>query len=509
MSATRLLLQNGLLFDGTGAQPIRGDVLIDAGRIVQVGVVRVPAGCPVLDCSSLAIAPGFIDLHSHADLQVLQEARTEKVLQGVTTEVVGNCGFSPFPQGDHPQALCEFGGGILGERDGWGWQSAAEYLEAAALLGKNVRIAPLVGHGSLRVAVAGLRQGQLTQAELDRLSGMLDDALAAGCAGFSTGLMYAPGSSAGKPELEHLCRVVAKSGKLYATHMRSYASGLLDALREQLDLARATDCRLQISHLQAAGRANWDLQRQALDEIEAARAEGIDVEFDIYPYQCGSTVLTQWLPQWALDGGTDALMGRLHDADTREQICAATERSRSQEWSDVTISGVASHRNAGLVGKTIAEAAELRGQAGVDAVVDLLVEENAAVNVISFNQSESNLRQLLTHPLCSVISDGFYVNGKPHPRLHGTFPELLGTMVRERRWMNLAEAVHKITGKPASRLRLSDRGLLREGYAADLCIFDPEHIRSRATYEEPDLPPEGIAFVFRNGDMQAQARPHS
>ena len=496
-----LLLQHGLLFDGSGAEPVRGDVLIDGDRIVGMGTIESQVDWQRLDCNSLAVAPGFIDLHSHSDLQVLQEDCTEKVQQGVTTEVVGNCGFSPFPQGDHPHDLCQFGGGILGRRDGWGWQSATAYLDAVAIYGKNVRVAPLVGHGSLRVAVAGLRQGRLTPEELDRLSGLLEDSLAAGCAGFSTGLMYAPGSSADKQELEHLCKIVAASGKLYATHMRSYAEGLVDAVREQLDIARATGCRIQISHLQAAGRANWHLQPLALDEIETARSEGIDLEFDIYPYQCGSTVLTQWLPQWALEGGAEALVNRLRNPATREQIRDETERARSQEWTDISISGLGSDRNAPLIGKTMAEAAAVRGRAPVDTALDLLIEEDAAINVISFNQSESNLRQLLTHPLCSVISDGFYVKGKPHPRLHGTFPELLGSVVRERRWMKLSEAIHKITGKPASRLGLRDRGFLRDGYAADLTLFDPDRIRSRATYESPDISPEGISYVIKNGEI--------
>jgi len=365
-------------------------------------------------------------------------------------------------------------------------------MDALASAGGPVEAVPLAGHGSLRIAVAGPRQGALTATELDRMEGLLADALDAGCAGFSTGLMYAPGSSAPADELRRLCGVVARSGKLYATHMRSYASGLVDAVREQLDLARRSGCRLQISHLQAAGRGNWGLQRRALDEIEAARAEGIDVEFDIYPYQCGSTVLTQWLPQWALDGGRAAMLARLADAGVRAQIAEEMEASRAQEWSDITISSVGSAANAGLVGKTIADAA---------AALELLVEEGGAVNVISFNQSEANLRELLTHPLCSVISDGFYVSGKAHPRLYGTFPELLGGVVRERGWMGLAAAVHKITGKPAARLRWRDRGLLREGYRADITVFDPARVGTRSNYETPEVDPEGIHMVMRDGQV--------
>ena len=493
-----LLLQNGRVLDGSGAAAFSASVLIDGERIVDVGDTVSNSDCRVLDCSGLVIAPGFIDLHSHLDLQVLED-RPEKIRQGVTSEVVGNCGFSPFPFAGDVQGLQEFASGILGRADGWGWSTPSEYLRAVETRSTKMHVFPLVGHGSLRVAVAGQRQGPLSGHELDRMSGLLEDALAAGCSGFSTGLMYAPGSSADKEELEHLCRIVARSGKLYATHMRSYSAGLVDAVREQLDLARATGCRLQISHLQAAGRPNWALQQRALDEIEAARADGVDVEFDIYPYQRGSTVLTQWLPGWALEGGKLALLARLRDPVDRAKIAEEIDRSRPQLWSDITISGVATSGNAGLIGKTIAEMADDRKLPPAEGALDLLQEEEGAVTVISFNQSRENLRQLIAHPLCSVISDGFHVKGRAHPRLYGTFPELLGHVTRDEGWLTLAESVHKITGKPAERLGLGDRGLIKPGYFADLTVFDPETIRSDSTYETPDCEPQGIVGVFKDG----------
>jgi N-acyl-D-amino-acid deacylase len=358
-----------------------------------------------------------------------------------------------------------------------------------------------VGHGSLRVTVSGQKQEPLSAVELDRMSGLLEDALSAGCSGFSTGLMYAPGSSAGADELEHLCRVVARSGKLYATHMRSYSTKLMEAVREQLDLARATGCRLQISHLQAAGRQNWGLQQQALDEIETARRQGIDVEFDIYPYQCGSTVLTQWLPAWSLEGGKQALIARLRDERVRDRIAQEMDRDRAQLWSDITVSGISSVQNEGLAGKTIAEIAADRNVDPAEAAVDLLLEEEGSVNVVSFNQSEENLRQLITHPLCSIISDGFYVKGRAHPRLYGTFPELLGAVTRDKQWLSLSEAVHKITGQPAGRLGLKDRGLVNPNYFADLTVFDPASVQSHSTYDNPNQEPAGIVSVIKDGEL--------
>ncbi len=487
----------GIIFDGTGTAPVPGSVLIENGRIVSVGAdLRYPAETEVIDCRGLALAPGFIDLHSHSDLQVL-ENRPEKALQGVTTEVVGNCGFSPYPCGGHSDGVREFANGIFRGGEAWKYASAREYLAAVDRDSTLVTVQSLVGHGSLRVALFGQRQDALSGPELDQLDGLLADALTGGAVGLSTGLMYAPGSSAPFDELAQLCHTVARTGKLYATHMRSYSSGLIEAVEEQLALARATGCRLQISHLQAVGQVNWDKQRRALDLIETARREGMDVEFDIYPYQAGSTVLTQLLPQWTLEGGTVRLLERLRD--DRRRIAAEAVAGMAQRWSDVFITSVASAANQPLVGLHLEEIGQKRGVDPVEAAIDLIVEEEGAVNIVSFNQSEENLRELLTHPLCSVISDGFYVKGRPHPRLHGTFPFLLGEIARQRQWMPVETAIHKITAKPAARLGLTDRGRLTPGLIADITVFDAARVAGPATYEKPEQDPVGVVAVYRGG----------
>lgn len=488
-----ILLKNGTVIDGTGAPGRTGDVWLQGDRIASPEPDAQPE---TIDCTGLTIAPGFIDIHSHSDVMVLENDRA-KADQGVTGEVVGNCGFSPYPVGPIPNAVSDYGRGILYGPEKWGWPNAKEYLEEVNRRAKLASIWSLVGHGSLRTAHAGARQGALEARQVDAMEHDLDDALAAGACGFSTGFMYAPGSSAPREEIVRLLKVVARHNRIYATHMRSYSFELLESLEEQIDLARETGVKLQLSHLQAVGRANWDKQRKALDAIEKARSTGIDVEFDIYPYTAGSTVLTQLLPQWTLDGGTEALLKRLRE--DRARIAQETISAMAQRWEDIYVASVGSHAGQQWVGKNFVQIAETRHLEPVEAVFQLLEEENAEVNMLSFNQSEDNLRQLIQNPLCTVISDGFYVKGRPHPRLYGTFPHLLGEMARERKWMPLEEAVHRITGKPAQRFRMEGRGSLMPGSYADVVVFDAARIRANATYEDPRQQPEGIRIVFRNG----------
>lgn len=494
-----MLLAGGTLINGSGAPRALGDVLISGQTIQAVGNFDPPADAQRIDCSGLVICPGFIDAHSHSDLQVLSN-RPEKIRQGVTAEVVGNCGFSAYPALGHKEQLHEFANGIFCGDDTWGWPTARAYLSDVHRSSRYSTAASLVGHGTLRIAFAGNRIGPLAEPELERMEGFLDDALSEGAAGFSSGLMYAPGSSAPTDELARLCRVVARRDKVYCSHIRDYSFHLEEAVDEQLELARQTGCRLQISHLQAVGRTNWPRQQTVLEKMERARAEGIDVAFDCYPYIAGSTVLTQLLPQAALDGGSAKLVQRLSDPDERKRISAETVAKLPHRWSDIVISAVASEANQLLVGQSLEEIAAGRNCLPVDALLDLLIEEHGEANMISFNQSEENLRQTLCHPLSMVISDGFYVKGRPHPRLYGTFPRLLGTVARDRQWMTLETAIHKVTGKPAERFQLKQRGLLRSGFAADLVVFDPATVDSPATFDNPELPPQGIKYVFKNGE---------
>jgi N-acyl-D-amino-acid deacylase len=494
----RCVFKNANLIDGSGAPGAQGDLLVEGDLIADIGVFPTPADAEVIDCTGLTLTPGFVDAHSHGDLQTL-EGRREKVAQGVTTEVVGNCGFSAYPAADSKAELHEFANPILFGGDQWGWASAREYLAEAERRPSSTNVVSLVGHGTLRIAVAGNRQGQLREDDVRRMETLLSAAFEQGATGFSTGLMYAPGSSAPQDELERLCRVTAHHGRVYATHMRSYTDALVESVAEQIELSRRTGCRLQISHFQAVGPANWPAQERALELIESARRDGIDVEFDCYPYTRGSTVATQLLPQWALGQGIAGMLVALGDPGTRQKIATETEAALAQGWHGILISSVDSADDRGVVGRSLAEIGELRAKAPVEALFDLLTEYRGRVNMLEINQSEDNLRQTLTHPLSTVISDGFYVSGKPHPRLYGTFPHWLGHYCRDLRWISLEEAVAKITSRPAERFQLKGRGLLRKGYLADITVFDAERIASPATYENPCVGPEGIAGVYRSG----------
>lgn len=497
------VLTRGKIVDGSGAPPVTGDVVMQSGRIVSIDSPGATgsgatqnAECTIVDCSGYVLAPGFIDAHSHSDLQVLNN-RTEKLLQGVTAEVVGNCGFSAYPMPQDAQVLRAFANGILCGDNTWGWSSAAEYL-ARAQDSKVATVTSLVGHGSLRIKVMGNTTREATGSELEAMAALLDQALTEGAAGLSSGLMYAPGSGASSTELTALARVVARRGGVYTTHMRSYSAGLVDAVQEQIAIAEASGCRLQISHLQAAGEDYWPLQQLAIDAIEQAAMRGVDVAFDAYPWLAGSTVLTQVLPQSALEGGTAALLSRLRDHAQREAIRPYIKPEA--RWNGVVITSAVTNEDV-LVGRSVQEIANERGTDPKTAVMDILLEQEANVNIVEHCQSLENLHALLAHPLAVVITDGVYTRGHSHPRLYATFPLLLGDLVRERKWLSLEEAIHKVTGRPAEIFNMQRRGRIAEGYVADITVFDPGTVRTGATYEIPDVAPSGIRLVYRGGTL--------
>jgi len=501
-----LLLKDALIYDGTGEAPRRGSVLVREGRIAALDPAEAPRDAEVHTLNGLALAPGFIDLHSHSDVQTLH-GDMAKAQQGVTTELVGNCGFSAFPHAGHAAEAGAYNRGILaGEQT---FDSARAFFTAARGTDTTAHLESLVGHGTLRTAVRASHPEATLRELIEREAALLDDALAEGAAGFSTGLMYAPGATAPREELQALCAVTARRGKLYASHIRDYSWQLLDAIDEQIELARATGCRLQISHLQAVGAANWPKQPAAIARIEAARAQGLDVAFDAYPYAAGCTVLSQLVPQRALENGFAAFAASLSDAATRSTLEHEIREHTAQAWHDIYVPShgpLASGRS--VAGQSLAQISESWQQPPEAVILDLLRDADGDVNMLSFNQSEENLRATLTHPLAAVITDGIHMGANSHPRLYGTFPHLLGALCREQRWMRLETAIHKITALPAARLGLTDRGRLEPGCRADLVLFDPATIGTTADYNDPLHSPAGIVRVFRDGQPMDLTRQH-
>jgi len=503
-----ILLTNGKVVDGSGAPPELSSLLIHDGKIIEMGVIECSEVMEVCDCAGKVIAPGFIDVHSHSDLEVL-EHRPEKVLQGVTSEVVGNCGFSLFP--GLPQGPLVPSFNLFERRGQRQWEDAASYFENLQKTGTYTNLASLVGHASLRAQVSGMKPGLLLADEMRQAEKCLSASLEQGAIGLSTGLNEVPSSYGDFGELVQLCRVVRKYDSFYTSHLRDYKFQILEAVEEALSLGRHAGVPVQLSHLQTVGRKNWDKMDEVLARVDRAAAEGVDVGIDAYPYLAGSCHLTQCLPTWALDGGTEELVARLSQCETRSDIAKETEVGMANTWEDIVVCSVLNPEDQPLIGVPVQRIANEWGCSGVDAALELLVRNQGAVRVVSFNQSDENLRKVLSHPLTSIITDGLVTEGKSHPRTFGTYPTLIGEFVNRRGWFSLEQAVHKATGLPASRFRLSHRGFIKKDYWADLVVFDPETIGTRATYLEPDTPPDGIvhvmvngSWVVRNGSLQAK-----
>jgi N-acyl-D-amino-acid deacylase len=507
-----LKIEGGLVIDGTGAAGGRSDVGIRDERIVALGnLEREPAGSR-LQASGKVVAPGFIDVHSHSDWRLWANRRAEsKVRQGVTTEVVGNCGFSPAPA--TTEFLDDLRGFALHVPRGmdFRWRSVGEYFRALDGDGLAVNVIQLVGHGTLRVATMGFARREPTAAELARMQALLGQAIEDGAWGLSTGLIYAPGSYARTEEIVQVAGAAARRRGLYASHIRGEGATLLAAVEEAIQVGREAELPVQVSHLKAAGRPNWGKVAAALALVDAARAEGVDVMADVYPYTASSTTLRTLLPDWALEGGLPAMAARLGDPAVRERIRGELEAPVTGGslldrigWENIMVSYAPSRKDA--EGMRLSELGAARGLDPLDAALELIAGDEGKAYMILFQLDEADLRRALGHPHVMIGSDGSALApygelgvGKPHPRSYGTFPRVLGEYAREQRVLSLSQAVHKMTGLPARRLGLPDRGVVRVGARADLVVFDPRSVGDLATYEDPHRYPAGIENVLVNG----------
>ncbi|MFN7919937.1 MAG: D-aminoacylase [Bryobacteraceae bacterium] len=492
---TRTLLTNATILDGSGSPPRHAHLLLEDDRIAAI-TDTAPPDAAAVDCAGLHLAPGFIDIHSHADSEVLRRL-PNKILQGVTTEVVGNCGFSLFPTHPHTPKMT---GELFDGEPEEGMPSAAEYFEALDAAGPRVNVAALTGHSALRVYAMQMRPGQPTEDEFRTLETALEKSLEAGSIGFSTGLNCGPAQFSDTAELVRLCAPVRRHGAYYTTHMRDYKFRVLDAVNEALEIGRRAQVPVQISHMQVVGQKNWHRLEPALEAIEQARASGIDVAMDAYPYLAGSCSLLQFLPDWTQAGGTSALLTLLEDSAQRERVIRETDDYMSNTWDDIVVCDVAAGGNRSLLGKTIARIAADRDRPAPDTAIDIIREERGQIFIISFNNNEANLRKVLSHPLTSIITDGFVVEGgMSHPRTFGTYPKFLGECVRDKQWMPLEQAIVKTSALAARRFRLERRGVLEPGAFADIVAFDAAAIGTDSDYATPDRTPRGIHHVIVNG----------
>jgi len=511
--AWSLLIRGGTVLDGTGRPGAVADVAVEGDRIAAVAPGLQGEAARMIDAAGLVVSPGFIDAHAHSDLFYFECPSAEsKVRQGVTTEVVGMCSFSPAPVHPERRDLVRAWAGGLGASADLRWETFGQYLDSLRALRPSINVVHFVGHGALRLAAMGADSRVAGAEELRSMERLLAEALDAGAFGFSTGLVYPPSAYADTGELITLARSMATRRSLYFSHIRGESSMLADSILEAVRIGEEGGVGVQIAHVKAAGRENWARMDAALELIDAARARGVDVGGDAYPYHAGSTKMDNLLPAWMHDGGIDRLLDRLADRATRrrvvEECLVDGERWRTLAMGAVGFDEIqiATCGRRELEGINLAELARQTGTAPAEAMMTLLLEQRATVGMVVFSQSPDNVARVLAHPGIMVGSDsiGLFAGegpktGKPHPRAYGTFPRVLGEYARERRLFPLETAVHKMTGMPAARLRLRDRGFVRKGLVADLTVFDPATVRDTATFADPHRYPLGIPWVIING----------
>jgi N-acyl-D-amino-acid deacylase len=520
-----LLITGGRVVDGSAAPWFAADVAIVDGRIVAIGQLASAEAGARIDATGLVVAPGFIDFHAHSDVTLLADPRGESaVRQGITTQVVGNCGLSAAPvrAEDVPRYQRD---GLVFTFPGytWDWTSMAEYLARLRQARPSINVISLVGHTALRTAVMGQADRPPTPEELAAMQRLLAQALAEGGRGFSSGLTYMPSCYASAEELIALASVLRGSGRAYHTHLRDYSRYLLEAVAEALRIGEEAGVPVYISHLYAAGRAHWgEKTGQAVRLVEDARRRGIEAGFDATLWPRGGGPFQQSIPNWAREGGLELMVDRFRDPVLRGRIVDEVEHGADDwqgwlrpDWDDCLISRVGCPRNAAWLGRTVGDLARERGQAPAETALDLLVEDEGQLWSAPTIKREEDIALVLKHPLGIPISDGFALAqdgplAQPDlPKSYGAFPRVLRYHVRELGLLTLEETVHKMTAAPAARLGLWERGLLRPGLAADLVIFDPATVGERADYLHPTEYPAGIAYVIVNGQATVGPAGHT
>jgi N-acyl-D-amino-acid deacylase len=510
-----LLIKNGLVIDGSGRPGYIADVAIVGDRIVRIGNLKIISAAREINAGGMVVAPGFIDMLGQSETYLLIDPRAmSKVMMGVTTEVTGE-GESIAPVNER----------LIKEQEDFNrrykltvdWRTLGEYFSRLEKQGSGVNLATFVGATQVREYVVGFDNRPPTPAELEQMKQLVAAAMKDGALGLSTSLQYVPARFAKTDEIVELAKVARQYGGIYATHQRSEANALDESLAEVFQIARQAQIPVEIWHLKTAYKKNWGRMPEVLAKIRRARSGGLDITADIYPYIAGSTSLSACLPPWALEGGTEKMLARLRDSSIRERLKKEITTD-SKEWeniylgsggaSGVLIGSVVNRDLEAMQGKRVSQIAEEQGKDPLDTLFDLILADHGQTGAIYFMMSEEDMRAAMRAPFVSFCTDsgarandGPLAGSKSHPRGWGSYPRILGRYVRDERLLTLAQAIHKMTGLPAARVGLRDRGLLRSGFYADLTIFDPQRVLDRATFEMPNQHPQGIKYVVVNGQI--------
>lgn len=505
-----IIIKNGLIIDGSGQSGYHGDVLITDNIIKKIGIIDIEENATVIDAKGLVVAPGFIDTHSHSDLKVLIDPEVRpKVMQGITTEILGQDGISmaPLPK-EYISPWRKNLAGLDGDTDDidWGFETTENYLKMIEAVKPGLNECYLVPHGNIRMEALGLENRLPNDEELRKMCDITRREMEAGAIGLSTGLIYMPCAYSESKEIIEMCKIVAEYDGLFVIHQRSEADTILESMEEVIQIGRESGVRVHYSHFKVCGKKNWDKIDKVLELLEKAKAEGIKVSFDQYPYVAGSTMLGVILPPWVHDGGTNKVIERLKDYELRKKMIYDIEHGISG-WDNfvefagldkIFVTSVKTDKNQDAIGLNLIQLGELRGKDPYHATFDILYEEENAVGMVDFYGTEEHVQLFMKRPEMNACTDGL-LGGKPHPRVFGAFPRILGKYVREDKALTLEEAVYKMTKKPAETFNMTGRGEIKEGYYADICIFNPDTVIDKGTFTEPVQYPEGIEYVIVNG----------
>ena len=515
-----IFVKNGRIIDGTGNPWFYGDIGIAEDKIAFIGKSQEDVEAKeIIDATGKYVTPGFIDLHTHSDFTILPNPLGEsKIRQGITTEVGGNCGFSLGPvECKYLDQLKKFVAFMPVELS-WDWKDIGGFLDKIKAQGTSVNFGTLVGQGVLRIAAMGFENRVAQKRELEKMKYDLQTALDQGALGLSVGLVYAPGSYAPIDELLELVKIVAKNDKIFTAHVRNEGERVEESIGEVLSIAEATGVNLHISHLKATGQDNWPKMDRIIEMIEKTRAKGIDVTFDVYAYNALNTLLTALLPGWGQEGGVEAIVRRIEDKSSKRALMEELEKENLKYggWQNIMVASVKYDQNKWAEGKTIMQIAEEQGKVPAEAMLDLLHDDECSIMVVCFSMDDENVIKALKHPLSMLGSDGKSLStegklaaGRPHPRNYGAFPRFIAKYVRDKGIMPLEEAIRKMTSAPAQKIKKRRRGILREGFYADVVIFDYEKIEDKATFIKPQQYPEGIDCIIVNGKITISNGQHT